>query len=63
MKMNEIKELTQEELTKSYDDSKQKLLHLKIQKQTGQLEDTSQIRKVKKDIARQLTELSLRKNN
>ncbi len=61
MKMNDIREMTEEELVKSLEDNRQELLHLNIQKQTGQLENSAMISGVRKDIARKLTEISARK--
>ncbi|MEA2012165.1 MAG: 50S ribosomal protein L29 [Verrucomicrobiota bacterium] len=63
MKIKEIRELTNEELKKSVKDSRQELLHLRIQKQTGQLEDTSQIKMVRRDIARKETEQTAREKS
>jgi large subunit ribosomal protein L29 len=56
MKASEIKEMTPEELDRAIEDSRRELFDLRMQAQTGQLEDTSQIRLVRRDIARLLTE-------
>jgi large subunit ribosomal protein L29 len=56
MKASEIKEMTPEELDRAIDGSRRELFDLRMQAQTGQLEDTSQIRLVRRDIARLLTE-------
>jgi large subunit ribosomal protein L29 len=61
MKASEIKEMTPEELDRAIEDSRRELFDLRMQAQTGQLEDTSQIRLVRRDIARLLTEDQSRK--
>ena len=61
MKASDIKEMTPEELDRAIDDSRRELFDLRMQAQTGQLEDTSQIRLVRRDIARLLTEGQSRK--
>jgi large subunit ribosomal protein L29 len=52
MKAKELKELTVEELTKRKMDSKEALFNLRFQHSTGQLENTSRLELLKKDIAR-----------
>jgi large subunit ribosomal protein L29 len=52
MKAKELKELTVEELTKRKRDFKEELFNLRFQHSTGQLENTSRLELVKKDIAR-----------
>lgn len=52
MKANEVRELSQEELTKKLTDLKEELFHLKFQHTTNQLDNPQRIVAVKKDIAR-----------
>ena len=60
MKANEIRELSTNELQEQVKTKKEELFSLRFQQATGELEDTSQIRKVRKDVARMLTELKAR---
>jgi len=52
MKIKELRELTFEELQKKLLDLKQELFNLRCQAKLGQIEKRSNIRKVKKSIAR-----------
>lgn len=52
MKAKELKELTAEELLKRKKDLKEEIFNLRFQHSTGQLENTSRMKVVKKDIAR-----------
>lgn len=52
MKAKELKELTPEELLKRKKDLKEEIFNLRFQHSTGQLENTSRMKLVKKDIAR-----------
>lgn len=56
MKQNEIRELTDQELTQQLADSQKALLNFKIQSKNGTLEDTSRVKATRRDIARLLTE-------
>ena len=60
MKMSEIHELTQEELARGLDDHRRELFNLRLQAQTGQLENHARIRQVRRIIARMLTEETAR---
>ena len=60
MKPQEVREMTDEELARSIEDNRQELFHLRMQNQTAQLEDSSRIRSVRRDIARLLTEQTAR---
>ena len=60
MKTHEIRELTTEELQARSRDLKQQMLHLRIQKATGQMENKSAIGHLKKEVARILTILQER---
>lgn len=55
MKPQEIRELSSEELDKKIEESRKELFNLRFQMATSQLENTSRVKTVKKDIARLLT--------
>jgi large subunit ribosomal protein L29 len=55
MKTEEYRALPPEQLDMAYKEAVKQLFHLKIQSATERLETPSEIRKVKKDIARILT--------
>ncbi|HAF70239.1 MAG: 50S ribosomal protein L29 [Acetothermia bacterium 64_32] len=61
MKARELRELTDEELQGKVRDLKRKLLNLRFQLASGQLQNTAEIAKTKRDIARALTVLRERK--
>jgi large subunit ribosomal protein L29 len=52
MKGKDLKELTKEELLKKKKDIKEELFNLRFQHSTGQLENTSRLKLLKKDAAR-----------
>ena len=60
MKMKEIIELSTDELLTKRRDLRQEKLHLRLQQQSGQLEQPSRLRLLRRDIARIETELSQR---
>lgn len=60
MKANEIRELSTNEIQEQVKSKKEELFRLRFQQATGELEDTSQIRKARKAVARMLTELKAR---
>jgi len=60
MKMKEITELSTDELLTKRRDFRQERLHLRLQQQSGQLEQPSRLRFLRRDIARIETELSQR---
>ena len=60
MKMKELSELAQEELLTKRRDLRQESLHLRLQQQSGQLEQPSRLRLLRRDLARIETELSQR---
>jgi large subunit ribosomal protein L29 len=60
MKMQEIAELVKEELLTKRRDLRQESLHLRLQQQSGQLEQPSRLRLLRRDIARIETELMKR---
>ena len=52
MKAKDIRELNVSEIEKNLRDTSDKLLHLKLHKETGQVESPSEIRNLRRDIAR-----------
>ena len=52
MKVNEIRDLSAEELSSKLDELKQELFNLRFQHATGQLDNPMRIKDVKKSIAR-----------
>jgi large subunit ribosomal protein L29 len=51
-KINPINELAPAELDAKLTENREKLLHLRLRKQTGQVEKTHELRVLRKDIAR-----------
>jgi len=60
MKMKEFTELAMDELLTKRRDLRQESLHLRLQQQSGQLEQPSRLRLLRRDLARIETELSQR---
>ena len=60
MKPADIRELTDDELRLAIEEHRHEALNLRLQAQTGQLENTARVRQVRRDTARLLTELSAR---
>ena len=60
MKMKEFSELAMDELLTKRRDLRQESLHLRLQQQSGQLEQPSRLRLLRRDLARIETELSHR---
>ena len=60
MKMKEITELSMDVLLTKRRDLRQESLHLRLQQQSGQLEQPSRLRLLRRDIARLETVLSQR---
>ena len=60
MKMKEIIELSADELLTKRRDLRQESLHLRLQQQSGQLEQPSRLRLLRRDVARIETVLSQR---
>ena len=52
MKMKELSELAMDELLTKRRDLRQESLHLRLQQQSGQLEQPSRLRLLRRDIAR-----------
>ena len=62
MKINEIRDLNEEELSSRKRDLKQEAFHLRLQQQSGQLEKPSEIRAIRREVARIETVLTERRN-
>lgn len=60
MKIKEIMEMTSDELLTKKRDLRQESLHLRLQQQSGQLEQPSRLRLLRRDVARIETVLSKR---
>lgn len=60
MKATDIRELTDEELEYGIGEHRREALNLRLQAQTGQLENTARIRLVRRDLARLFTERTAR---
>jgi large subunit ribosomal protein L29 len=60
MKMKEITELSSDELLTKRRDLRQESLHLRLQQQSGQLEQPSRLRLLRRDMARLETVLTQR---
>ena len=58
--MKELTELVMDELLTKRRDLRQESLHLRLQQQSGQLEQPSRLRLLRREIARIETELSKR---
>ena len=58
--MKEIVEMSTDELLTKRRDLRQESLHLRLQQQSGQLEQPSRLRLLRRDIARIETQLSQR---
>ncbi len=63
MKFVDLKQKTEDELKAELLNLKKEQFNLRFQKSSGQLENTSQVHKVKKDIARVLTAIAEQKRN
>ena len=60
MKMKEIIEMSTDELLTKRRDLRQESLHLRLQQQSGQLEQPSRLRLLRRDVARIQTALAQR---
>ena len=63
MKVNEIRELTNEEINNKLVETKQELFNLRFQQATGNLEKPSRIRDLRHTVARLKTVLKERELN
>lgn len=55
MKSREIRQMTDDQLVDHYEDLKEQLYRLRLLSATGELVDTSQFSKVRREVARTLT--------
>ncbi len=55
MNAADIREMTEDELNKEIGDHRQEALNLRLQAQSGQLENTARIREVRRELARLYT--------
>jgi large subunit ribosomal protein L29 len=62
MKIKEIIEMSTDELLTKKRDFRQESLHLRLQQQSGQLEQPSRLRLLRRDVARIETVLTQRKH-
>ena len=60
MKMKELSKLAIDEMLTKRSDLRKESLHLRLQQQSGQLEQPSRLRLLRRDVARIETELSHR---
>ena len=60
MKIKEITEMSSDELLTKRRDLRQERLHLRLQQQSGQLEQPSRLRLIRRDVARIETVLTAR---
>jgi large subunit ribosomal protein L29 len=61
MKADELRELPVEELTQRERELKRKLFNLRFQRATGELDNTAELVKTRRDIARVMTVASERR--
>jgi len=59
----DIRELSADDLRLQLRELKQEALNLRLQKATGQLENSARIRQVRRETARVLTAVTARKNS
>jgi len=63
MKAQEIRDLSNDDLTQKLKEGRSELFNLRFQMATSQLDNTGRIKVVKKDIARILTEIRARQDS
>ena len=61
MKAKEVKKMTNDELKKKVDSLKKDLFNFRFRKVNGQLEDTAKVSSIKRDVAKILTKLNIKK--
>jgi large subunit ribosomal protein L29 len=61
MKIKEIRELSEQELNTRGRDLRKEIFHLRLQQQAGQLEKPSQLREIRREIARIETVLTAKR--
>jgi len=57
VKADELREMTMEELQQKGQELKRKLFNLRFQRATGELDNTAELKKTRRDIARLMTVL------
>jgi len=60
MKAAELRELTLDELAQREDELKRKLFNLRFQRASGELDNTAELTKTRKDVARVMSVISER---
>lgn len=60
MKITDLREMTNDEISQKLHDSQEELFNLKFQKSMNRLENANKLKNVKKDIARMKTLLTER---
>lgn len=60
MKMKDVKEMTDPELTRLVGELLRERLNLRIQSKTGQLHNSARLRQIRRDVARIQTEVRQR---
>lgn len=63
MKINEIRKMSSEELSKKITETKEELFTKRMQQANGTLEKTAQLRELRRDVARMKTILKERELN
>tara|TARA_B110000014_G_C19990300_1_gene512929 strand:- start:512 stop:706 length:195 start_codon:yes stop_codon:yes gene_type:complete len=63
MKNKEINKLTKDELENKVNSLKKDLFNFRFRKINGQLEDTSKVSLIKKDVAKILTKMNIKKKD
>jgi large subunit ribosomal protein L29 len=58
MKNKDIKKLTEDELKTKINSFKKDLFNFRFRKVNGQIEDPSQVKKIKRDVAKMLTRIN-----
>ena len=61
MKHKEIKKLSVDELNKKLQSLKKDLFNFRFRKVNGQLDDTAKVSSIKRDVAKILTQLNIKK--
>ena len=61
MKNKEINKLTNDQLTSKINSLKKDLFNIRFKKVNGQLNDTSKVSQIRKDLAKILTKLNVKK--
>ena len=61
MKTKEVNKLTKDELKNKINSLKKDLFNFRFRKINGQLEDTSKVSMIKRDLAKILTKLNIKK--